>query len=191
MTEYLAPQERERTAYHEAAHAVAAYRHGHYVWKIVFNPQVIEKKVRLLRDAPAQAWVEHDGDFHGLADYRDTAMRILFAPDGVERRLCRERGWPLWEGDDERWEISDWWQIVFGPSRRKAELGWNSARRQKMAYEWSAAFAADEDNWRAVVAVAEALLAAPVGDDGSVCLEWPKTHEIMFYAKHFPDQRAG
>jgi hypothetical protein len=166
-------QERQRLAYHEAAHAVAAYLHGYRVVRVWIDP---------LGAGKPYPTIQGTTEFHNDRSNRDAWMKIVLAPDGVERRLCRERGWPLWPGDPEDWEISDWWQITFGPSRLREEMGWRSVRRYKMAYEWSAAFANDDANWRAVTAVAEALLSSPVRDDGTMRLSFPTVGPIIYRA---------
>lgn len=154
MSKRLSPTQ-QRTAYHEAAHAVAAHLHG---WEIICVQASHLPAKKMKRHA--RGTVYYTGHYTKPQD-PDNWLRVTLASGDAERRLCRERGWKLDESVSS-WEPSDWYQVVrYFYSRRPegtTKIASEDAQRIIAAQRWAARFAQDAANWRAIVVVAEAAL---------------------------------
>jgi hypothetical protein len=155
----LSPQQ-QRWAYHEAAHAVAAHVVGYQVEHIIMSNLPAKT---LAYNARGQ--VQFYGAFANVemrGYYDDDRLFVALAPDGAERRLCLERGWLL-DRFGLSWMVSDAYEAMQYFMERTPpgtqRLPDEDNARITRALARSAQFVEEPAHWRAIVAVAEAILA--------------------------------
>jgi hypothetical protein len=168
----------KRTAYHEAAHAVAGHLLG---WTI--------ERVTVLSDEHVEAHGGLGGNPFGVVNGRVSftnrhpvrgepdaeVVSVNLVGHAAERRLCQELGW-----SDPGEDLEEGYDLFDGPyyfefanpdnptpdEQRTAD---EYERAFRAGVEQSRRFIADDTNWRAVKAVAETLLAHEERDGYAAC----------------------
>jgi hypothetical protein len=164
----ISPAKRS-AAYHEAAHTVAAYALGiptDEVWMWNLPVHTIRGQGGIAgQHTPNRDWMrDHIG--MGAPEDNDDKLFLSLAPGPAERRLAIERGWRD-PGPDHF--CSDFIEIVDKLMEKEPpgseHLSDASIDRLRVARERAQRFIDDDTNWRAIEAVAAALLAHIARDE--------------------------